>query len=100
MPHSLGAQAQREQADRFAANVLPVIREIQKVGAMSLRALATALNARGVKTARGGSWGYRRWRTCCSTSEKLKRGSPVAREPKGLSSVHRLESVAVFRVAR
>jgi DNA invertase Pin-like site-specific DNA recombinase len=53
----LGAAAQREQADRFAANVLPIIREIEKTGATSLRAIAAALNARGVKTARGGSWG-------------------------------------------
>ena len=43
-------------ADRHAANVLPIIREIQKAGAHSLRAIAEALNARGVPTARGGRW--------------------------------------------
>jgi hypothetical protein len=53
----LGAPAQRDQADRFAANVLPIIREMEKTGATSLRAIATALNARDVKTARGGAWG-------------------------------------------
>jgi hypothetical protein len=37
--------------------VLPIIREIQKAGARSLRAIAQALNARGVPTARGGRWG-------------------------------------------
>jgi DNA invertase Pin-like site-specific DNA recombinase len=51
-----GAKANREAADRFAANVLPVIRDIQKSGATSLRAVATALTARGVPTARGGTW--------------------------------------------
>jgi DNA invertase Pin-like site-specific DNA recombinase len=43
-------------ADRHAANVLPIIREIQRAGAKSLRAVADALNARGVPTARGGQW--------------------------------------------
>jgi hypothetical protein len=36
--------------------VLPIIREIQKTGATQLRAIADALNARGVKSARGGKW--------------------------------------------
>lgn len=43
-------------ADRFAANVLPVIREIQAGGAASANAIAAKLNERGVKTARGGKW--------------------------------------------
>ncbi len=45
-----------EEADRHAANVLPLIREAQKAGASTLRQLAEALNARGVATARGGRW--------------------------------------------
>ncbi len=44
------------QADAFAANVLPIIREIEATGATTLRAIAEALNARGVATARGGKW--------------------------------------------
>jgi DNA invertase Pin-like site-specific DNA recombinase len=44
------------EADRFAANVLPIIREAQKAGARTLRQLAEALNARGIPTARGGQW--------------------------------------------
>jgi hypothetical protein len=44
------------EADRFAANVLPLIREAQKAGAVTLREIAAALNARGVATARGGQW--------------------------------------------
>src|SRR5437870_2448607 len=43
-------------ADKFAANVLPIIREAQKAGAATLRDIAAALNARGVPTARGGQW--------------------------------------------
>ena len=42
-------------ADDFAANVLPIIREIQATGA-SMRKIAAALNARGIPTARGGTW--------------------------------------------
>ena len=43
-------------ADRFAKNIAPVIREIQSTGIVSHRAIARALNARGVATARGGQW--------------------------------------------
>lgn len=45
-----------EAADRHAANVLPLIREVRRAGATTLRAVADALNARGVTTARGGRW--------------------------------------------
>jgi DNA invertase Pin-like site-specific DNA recombinase len=43
-------------ADRAASNVLPIIAEIRKSGATTLRAIADALNARGVPTPRGGRW--------------------------------------------
>jgi DNA invertase Pin-like site-specific DNA recombinase len=43
-------------ADHHAANVLPVIREIQRTGTTSLHKIADALNARGIGTPRGGSW--------------------------------------------
>ena len=45
----------KAEADRHAANVLPIIREAQKAGAATLRQIAEALNARGVTTARGGN---------------------------------------------
>jgi DNA invertase Pin-like site-specific DNA recombinase len=48
--------ANREAANQFAANVLPIVRTIQTAGAHSLAAIAEALNVRGVKTARGGAW--------------------------------------------
>jgi DNA invertase Pin-like site-specific DNA recombinase len=49
--------AHRAAADRFATNILPIVREIQSAGRTSLREIAAALNARGVRTARGGLWG-------------------------------------------
>jgi DNA invertase Pin-like site-specific DNA recombinase len=49
-------EAVTAEAERFAANVLPIIREAQKAGARTLRQIADALNARGVPTARGGQW--------------------------------------------
>jgi hypothetical protein len=50
------AAARKEIADRHSANVLPVIREIQRSGIKSLRGIARALAARGIATARGGAW--------------------------------------------
>jgi DNA invertase Pin-like site-specific DNA recombinase len=46
----------KAEANRFARNVAPVIREIQASGVDSHRGIARALNARGVATARGGAW--------------------------------------------
>ncbi len=51
-----GRESQRAAADHFAANVLPVIESIKAVGATSFDAIAKALNARGIRTARGGRW--------------------------------------------
>jgi len=53
---SSAVSAVKAEADRYAANVLPIIREAQKAGATTLREIAAALNARGVATARGGQW--------------------------------------------
>ncbi|HYV31638.1 MAG TPA: recombinase family protein [Candidatus Binatia bacterium] len=46
----------RTGADRHAAQVLPVIREIKQGGAATLQEIADALNARSIETARGGRW--------------------------------------------
>jgi DNA invertase Pin-like site-specific DNA recombinase len=43
-------------AARRAANVLPIIAEIQTTGATTLRAIADALNKRGILTPRGRQW--------------------------------------------
>jgi hypothetical protein len=46
----------RASADRFAANTLPIIKQIQASGVSTLRGIAEAFAARGVPTARGGDW--------------------------------------------
>ena len=53
---ALGAAANKANADRFAANIIPIIREIQASGVTTLRGVARALNARGVPSARGAPW--------------------------------------------
>jgi DNA invertase Pin-like site-specific DNA recombinase len=50
------AAAKKERADQYSANIIPLIREIQASGVKSLRGVARALAARGIPTARGGSW--------------------------------------------
>jgi DNA invertase Pin-like site-specific DNA recombinase len=54
--HEAAALANEAAAERHAAMVLPIIREIKRAGARTLREIADALNARGVQTARGGQW--------------------------------------------
>jgi len=49
-------EARSEIADAFATNVRPVIKEIQGSGVTSMRGIARALAARGVKTAQCGDW--------------------------------------------
>jgi hypothetical protein len=53
---ALAEAVRKGNADRHAANVLPIIREAQKNGAQSLRDIAKALTARGVATRKGGKW--------------------------------------------
>jgi DNA invertase Pin-like site-specific DNA recombinase len=53
----LGAKANKARALEFAYNVMPIIDQIRRSGALSLRQIAQALNDRGIRTARGGSWG-------------------------------------------
>jgi hypothetical protein len=48
--------ARKAEAAQFAANVLPIIRDIQAVGQTSLNAIAGQLNNRKVATANGGRW--------------------------------------------
>jgi DNA invertase Pin-like site-specific DNA recombinase len=52
----LGAAANKEAADRFAANALPIIRQVQASGVTTLRGIAGALTARGIPTPRGREW--------------------------------------------
>ena len=48
--------SQRAAKAGYEANVRPIIDEIKRSGAVTLRAIADALNARGVQKARGGRW--------------------------------------------
>jgi len=52
----LAVAANKATAERYAANVVPIIRQIQASGVSSFRGVARALTARGVKSARGGAW--------------------------------------------
>lgn len=51
-----GHQTNRVKADKFAANVLPIVEKIKRSGVTSLRGIAAELTERGVATARGGQW--------------------------------------------
>jgi len=50
-----GTKAAVEAADAFAARVEPIIHAMQAQG-LSLRGIAAELTAKGIRTARGGSW--------------------------------------------
>jgi DNA invertase Pin-like site-specific DNA recombinase len=51
-----GVAGIRAAAAAFAGNVLPVIRQLEVNGISSYHGIANALNSRGVRTARGGTW--------------------------------------------
>jgi len=53
---SLGRTVQSAATDRFVASVHPHLRSIQRSGASSLADIADALNERGVRSAKGGTW--------------------------------------------
>jgi DNA invertase Pin-like site-specific DNA recombinase len=48
--------ARSKASAQFVQNAIPVIKQIQATGLTSLREVAGALNARGVRSARGGEW--------------------------------------------
>jgi len=50
------AKVRNENAQRRAADLLPVIETIRAAGATSLRQIADGLNQRGIPTVRGGEW--------------------------------------------
>jgi hypothetical protein len=49
-------QTRQENAAKYQADVLPVIQEKQRQGAVTLRQIAEALNADGTPAPRGGEW--------------------------------------------
>jgi hypothetical protein len=53
-----GWEARMKRADARAADLAPIITELRTSGVTSLRAIAAALNKRGISTPRGtGEWG-------------------------------------------
>lgn len=53
----LGADQNRKAAQTFAANIRPLVEELQRQGHVSMRAVARELNRRKIASARGGAWG-------------------------------------------
>ncbi len=51
-----GAASNAGKADAFAAAVLPVVEKIKASGITTLAGIAGEMNARGVRSARGGEW--------------------------------------------
>jgi DNA invertase Pin-like site-specific DNA recombinase len=52
----IGRSVQAATAEEFAAGLLPIIQAIRSTGAVTLRDVASALNQRGIRSARGGKW--------------------------------------------
>ena len=52
----LSAEALQKRTDARAADLAPIIAELQAAGKTSLRAIAAGLNEAGIPTARGGEW--------------------------------------------
>lgn len=50
------AKTRTARAEARAADLAPLIAEFQAQGLTTLRAIAKALNDRGIPTARGGQW--------------------------------------------
>ena len=51
-----GLQVRRANADRIAADLLPIIEGIRARGVTSASSIARELNAQGVGSPRGGTW--------------------------------------------
>lgn len=68
---AVGSASNRAGASSFAANVLPIVDQITAAGMTTLRQIAEALNARGIRTARGGDWHATTVRNLISRREPL-----------------------------
>jgi Recombinase len=49
-------EIQRAEADRFAANMLPIVRSMQSAGPIGMASIANELNGRCIRTPRGARW--------------------------------------------
>jgi DNA invertase Pin-like site-specific DNA recombinase len=71
---------------RFAANVVPIIREIQRAGYASHNAIAGQLNARKVATARGGKWTHVQVRQILDRAPNVEPDRPMTKAVKRKAS--------------
>jgi DNA invertase Pin-like site-specific DNA recombinase len=53
---AIGAARVKMKAAAHAENIMPIIDSVRSSGIETLAAIAAALNARGIKSARGGVW--------------------------------------------
>jgi DNA invertase Pin-like site-specific DNA recombinase len=53
---AMGRAVLQAQARARAADIAPIVKELQASGAVTLQAIADGLNERGIPTARGGQW--------------------------------------------
>ncbi len=84
-----GRVAQREAADRFAENIQPLIAAIQVTGVTTLQAIAEALNVRGVRTARGGTWHAKTVANVLARAPRdgTKSAKPIGQQPLSQATV-------------
>jgi len=84
-----GVEANRNRAQQFASNIMPIIQSIQNAGISSCAEIAVALNARGIQTARGGGWHSATVRnviTRCMTTPSSPQQAPPPSRPITLSA--------------
>jgi DNA invertase Pin-like site-specific DNA recombinase len=81
-----GNAGNRAAADKFASNALPVVRDIEAAGIKTLKGIAAVLNARGIRTARGGSW-YATTEKPISAADDRELARPLSDDP--LAARHR-----------
>jgi DNA invertase Pin-like site-specific DNA recombinase len=53
---AISLAARQAKARSRAADLVPIIEELRAAGVVSLQQIAAALNARGIRAARGGAW--------------------------------------------
>ena len=78
-----GTASNQARARARAANVLPIIEQIKASGAVTLEAIATALNERGVSAPRGGEW----HKTTVARVLAAAAGDPPSTPPRGQGAV-------------
>lgn len=70
-----GRAASQAEAEAFARSVLPVIEAVRRSGTTSLRGIASALNARGIRAARGSTWQVSNVRNVLRRAEEAPDGA-------------------------